>query len=178
MPWSCICESIMWVITLDHTMKYVKKKHVTLFACEVCVLFLQGHAERFIYMWCSLFICKILLSLEITQRRSITHGVRADSFQFKRAEVCVWWRRKLAGEREVRQTRQRDDKLWESHKEGVRSHKADLKQETSTSARLSHQRCMAAWQILRMSHWHRLHSSRLVEALYAWPRSREDVRRI
>lgn len=28
-----------------------------------------------------------------------------------------------------------------------------LKQEISTSARLSHQRCMAVWQILRMFHW-------------------------
>lgn len=63
-----------------------------------------------------------------------------------------------------------------------------LKQEVSTSARLSHQRCMPAWQTLRMFLWDKVHTGWLVEAaslclcrwetLDTWPRRREDFRRI
>lgn len=41
-----------------------------------------------------------------------------------------------------------------------------LKQDVLTSARLSHQRCMPAWQTLRMFLWDKVHTGWLVEAAF------------
>lgn len=80
--------------------------------------------------------------------------------------VCGEGGRKMEKERWDRWGREMTSS--ESHmKKAFEVTGADLKQETSTSARRSHQRCMAAWQILRMFCWSWWRSSPSVEAAIA-----------
>lgn len=148
------CE--WYYLIFKYNIKYVKSTKCGSFTCEC--------RESFMYMWLGLLICKMLLSLAIIQWRCInTEGKeRFVSVQTSRG----LWGRKM--EKEWWDRRGREMTSSESHtKKAFEVTGADLKQETSTSARRSHQRCMAAWQILRMFCWSWWRSSPSVEAAVA-----------